>query len=580
VILNSHSAHPDVPDDRSWFNFTTTGDVVFALRTTLAGIAALFTAMWLQLDVPRWAMWTVFIVSPPVRGNALRKTAARLVGTVTGCIVAVAVAGLFPQDRVGFYVVFAAWLGSCAYWATLRRGYVSYAAILGAFTSAIIAADVASAPLAVWQAAVDRGSATLLGTIFAYFASEMSARSDDVPSELANRVRALAGDVLDWAVRQLEWDTSSEPKDASFTAKIFALDESCTNAIAERPALGWVKPWIIGLPTALLAIQSAALRLRDADARGLETTATPRIKDTLRTFAAFLRSTAPLDLQSVRQQALFSADVRDGFQSQDRALREIVAALLYFLASFKAILTLRPPVNAPLLYPKPKFATHPEYATTNLIRTVVGMLLGFVIWDVTAWSHGDIFMVNVAVALVLFVANDDPIAGNWPNLIGNLIGGLVALAAKYLVLVHTTHPLTLVIVLFPALLIGAWTETKPKLATLGLFYLNGLLTLLEPRNPQQYDFAHDLNVLIALVFAYAFVPMIFLAIGAPRRGSERIAELLTRLRRYRSSITPNSARQERLAGESQMYDELQRLQAVTNDPRFRERAVNLLIAAH
>jgi uncharacterized membrane protein YccC len=210
---------------------------------------------------------------------------------------------------------------------------------------------------------------------------------------------------------------------------------------------------------------------------------------------------------------------------------------------------------------------------------VVGILLGFLIWDVTAWSNGDTFMVNIAVALVIFVANDDPIAGNWPNLFGNLIGGLVALAAKYLVLVHTTHPLTLVIVLFPALLIGAWTETKPKLAFLGLMYLNGLLTLLEPGNPQQYDFNHDINVLIGMVFAFAFVPMIFLAIGAPRRGAERIAELLTRLRRYRNSITLNSARQERLAGESQMYDELQRLQAVTDDPGLRERAVNALLSA-
>jgi uncharacterized membrane protein YccC len=457
---------------------------------------------------------------------------------------------------------------------------VSYGAILAAFTSAIIAADVASAPLAVWQAAVDRGSATLLGTIFAYFASEMSARSDDVPSELANRVRALAGDVLDWAVRQLEWDTSSEPKDAPFTAKIFALDETCTNAIAERPALGWVKPWIIGLPTALLAIQSAALRLRHADARAVETTATARLKETLVNFAAFLRSNEPLDLQSVRQQARSLTGAREGFPSQNRAAREIGAALLYLLASFKAIFTLRPPVDAPPLYPKPTFATHPDYAVTNLIRTVVGMLLGFVIWDVTAWSHGVTFMVNVAVALVLFVANDDPIAGNWPNVIGNLIGGLVALAAKYLVLVHTTHPMTLVIVLFPALLIGAWTETKPKLATLGLFYLNGLLIMIDPSNPQQYDFVQDINALIALTFAYAFVPMIFLAIGAPRRGSERIAELLTRLRRYRSSITPSSTRRERLAGESQMYDEFQRLQAVTDEPRFRERAVNLLISTN
>ena len=227
--------------------------------------------------------------------------------------------------------------------------------------------------------------------------------------------------------------------------------------------------------------------------------------------------------QSIRQQTRSLADVRERSPSQNSALKEAIAALLYLLASVKAIFTLRPPARAPPLYPRPKFATHPDYATTNLIRTVVGILLGFVIWDVTAWSHGDIFMVNVAVALVLFVASDDPIAGNWPNLIGNLIGGLIALAAKYLVLVHTSHTLTLAMVLFPALFIGAWMETKPKLASFGLFYLNGLLVLLEPSNPHQYDFVQDINVLIALVSAYAFVPMIFLAIGLPPGTAARAA---------------------------------------------------------
>jgi hypothetical protein len=57
--------------------FSHVGGLGFALRTAVAGIAAMFTAMWLQLDMPRWAIWMVFIVSPPVRRNALRKTASR-----------------------------------------------------------------------------------------------------------------------------------------------------------------------------------------------------------------------------------------------------------------------------------------------------------------------------------------------------------------------------------------------------------------------------------------------------------------------------------------------------------------------
>jgi uncharacterized membrane protein YccC len=240
-VLEAHSAHHDTHRDQHWLVFTSAGDVVFALRTTLAGIAALYTAMWLQLDVPRWAMWTVFIVSPPVRGNALRKTGARLVGTFVGCIVGLICVALFAQQPAAFYLLFSAWLAGCAYWATLRRGYVSYAASLAAFTSAIVAANVSSEPLNTWQAAMDRGSATVLGVLFALIASDAAVRSDDIPGVLAQRIGALAADLLDWAGRQLELGKSDEPMDAPLTAKILGLDETFINAFAERPALNWVK---------------------------------------------------------------------------------------------------------------------------------------------------------------------------------------------------------------------------------------------------------------------------------------------------------------------------------------------------
>src|ERR1700722_3479864 len=266
--MEAHPVHRDIRGEHPSFVFTSAGDIAFALRTTLAGLAALYAGMWIQLDTPRWAMWTVFIVSPPVRGNALRKTAARLVGTAVGCIVGVACTGLFPQQPAGFYIVFSVWLATCAYWATLRRGYVSYAASLAAFTAAIVSDGVSAAPLNVWLEATDRTAATVLGVLFALVASNMAARTDDAPGELANRIRALAGDLLDWCSRQLQLGNPDEPKDAPFTAKILGLDETCTNAIAERPALSWVKSWIAGIPTALLSLQSAVLSMRDAARRG------------------------------------------------------------------------------------------------------------------------------------------------------------------------------------------------------------------------------------------------------------------------------------------------------------------------
>ena len=57
------------------------GSVAYSLRTAMASMAALYVAMWLQLDTPRWAMWTVVVVSLPTRGDILRKAAARVAGT-------------------------------------------------------------------------------------------------------------------------------------------------------------------------------------------------------------------------------------------------------------------------------------------------------------------------------------------------------------------------------------------------------------------------------------------------------------------------------------------------------------------
>ncbi|MGA2231856.1 MAG: FUSC family protein, partial [Tepidisphaeraceae bacterium] len=303
TVIEAHSVHRDIRGEHPSFVFTHAGDIAFALRTSLAGLAALYAALWLELDTPQWAIWTVFIVSPPVRGNALRKTVARLVGTVVGSIAAIVFVGVFPQQPAGFYILLAAWLGTCAYWGTLRRGYVSYAATLAAFTSAIVSAGVSVNPLSVWQTASDRTAATVIGVLFALLASDIAARGDDAPGELAKRVRGLAADLLDWAAGQLQLGQSDEAMDAPLTAKILALDETCINAIAERPALIRVRSWIGGIPTALLSLQSAVLCLRDSSRRG--GAATPDARpgtDAIDGVAVFLRGESAVDLPSLRRQ--------------------------------------------------------------------------------------------------------------------------------------------------------------------------------------------------------------------------------------------------------------------------------------
>ena len=572
----AHAPHPDaLPEPRP--RFIDAPGLGFALRTTLAGMAALFVAMWLQLDTPRWAIWTVFIVSPPVRGNALRKTAARIAGTFLGCIVGVAAVALFPQDRVGFYILFSLWLGACAYWATLRPEYVSYAASLAAFTSAIVSAGVSAEPLATWQTATDRGCATMLGILFALFASNLAATTDDVPGDLAKRICAIATNLLEWSVNQLQAGGSSEPKDAPLTAKILELDESCINSLAERPALNRVKPWICGVPTALLSLQSAVLSMRDAISPYALVTAR-EAKNALQGVADFLRSGVGFELPALGRQMDSLRELRESRDVQAPAMRRTIDALLYLLGSLQALQTFRPPDPATPLYPPPKFVAHSYAAAINMIRAIVGIGAGFIIWDLTAWPQGPVFMVIIAVVVVVLVKIDDPISATWAAVVGSTAGGVFALGLKYLHLVRFNDPANLILALFPFLFFAAWIETKGKLAPLGVLLTIGLLYVTEPSNPETYDFAHDANTLIAIEAGLVFTALVFVAIGTPKKGAERITELLARMRRLRWATASTWTHEQRLGWETRMYDELHRLQVATTDAGHRRHGVNLLLS--
>ena len=65
-------------------------DIVFALKTFAAAMLALVIALWLDLPHPYWAMATVYITSQPLAGATSSKAFYRVLGTVLGASVTVA----------------------------------------------------------------------------------------------------------------------------------------------------------------------------------------------------------------------------------------------------------------------------------------------------------------------------------------------------------------------------------------------------------------------------------------------------------------------------------------------------------
>jgi uncharacterized membrane protein YccC len=115
--------------------------LLFGLRLWAAVSLALYLAFWLQLDNPSWAGTSAAVVCQPSVGASLRKGWFRVIGTIVGAVMIVALTACFPQQRTGFLLGLALWCAASGLLATLLHNFASYAAALAGYTAAIIAAD-------------------------------------------------------------------------------------------------------------------------------------------------------------------------------------------------------------------------------------------------------------------------------------------------------------------------------------------------------------------------------------------------------------------------------------------------------
>src|SRR6201991_2452545 len=141
--------------------------LLFGLRLWASVCLALFVAFCLELDNPFWAGTSAAIVCQPQLGASLRKGWFRMIGTVAGATMIVALTACFPQDRITFLVLLAFWCSLCAFAATVLRNFASYSAALAGYTAAIIAADnlgaTGGASPDVFLLAVTRASEICIG---------------------------------------------------------------------------------------------------------------------------------------------------------------------------------------------------------------------------------------------------------------------------------------------------------------------------------------------------------------------------------------------------------------------------------
>ncbi|WP_447501748.1 FUSC family protein [Acinetobacter pittii] len=113
-------------------------DLIFALKTFIAGMLALFVSFELDLINPMWSIGTVLIIANPYSGMVSSKCVYRVVGTIGGAVIALTLTPHLINTPWIFTVVLSLWVGFALYVSLLDRTPRSYAFMLAGYSTAMI----------------------------------------------------------------------------------------------------------------------------------------------------------------------------------------------------------------------------------------------------------------------------------------------------------------------------------------------------------------------------------------------------------------------------------------------------------
>ena len=141
----------------------------FGLRAWLACMLALYLSFLFQIDEPLWAGVTVWQVIQPAPGMAISKGFWRIVGVVVAAIMGVVLISLFSQAPELFVLSLALWVGACTVAATLLTNFRGFAGVSAGLMTAVIALDSYNRQDKVFDIAMARGAATIIGIVSSTF---------------------------------------------------------------------------------------------------------------------------------------------------------------------------------------------------------------------------------------------------------------------------------------------------------------------------------------------------------------------------------------------------------------------------
>jgi uncharacterized membrane protein YccC len=483
---NSQFKKPD------WLTHTTLVGLTFAFKTYVASLLALYIAFWAGLDDPRWSFLTVFVVSQPDSGLVLAKSFYRILGTIAGLVVTIALVFALAQYGELFVVALAIWICFCNFAARAVRNFASYGFQLAGYTVAIVGIPAALEPNGAYPLVVARFTEIVLGIICAalvsrlILVSELSPKLEELVRSMIRRAERFAAALLDPNVDRIrvakERAELIKSYDAALGMQQSAYFESADARILDQPLRRLTQDAVGLCATAEVAAshraalepgtQGVPVGLQNSDARGPATEKTATI-----TALARAADERDITLASARLRASMAA-----FDRGDEPSEPSIAGRLW---------------------------SDPISAALTGIRSALAIGVTSAFWFATAWPNGPAAVVVAAVVCSLLASMERPDKISMAAAATVLVAAVPVFATQFYLLPLAVDFPSMAVALAPLTLICGFIMAQPRIGPLGLLSAVYFAFASNIDNVMTYDASAFLNSSFAILLGIAVAVVLF-----------------------------------------------------------------------
>lgn len=531
-------------------------------KTLCAALLTLWLAMRLELEQPRTAMLTVFIVMQPQSGAVLAKSFYRIGGTVIGCIVTVILVGLFPQEHILFLAAMSCWLAFCTAGATRNRNFRSYGFVLAGYTAALIGIPTMDNANAIFDSAVTRLTEVSLGILVSTVVSAVI-----FPQHVANKIpRVVRGRFVafvDFIAGSLSGRIDRAGIEASnlrFVSDVIGLEAARSMGVFETPEvrlrssrLSQLNHDFMAVSTRLHALHQTLNRLRVKTGAGERLQA----QSVLAAFEPYLREIAPR-LSPSDAPVLQASDAYGAAQRLSDYRLELPARIARTRAELDQTLSGQPcaqPIrhaalldfdtSAELFYrfidelhtytrtyaslskvqTEHEPSGHSYVPKTGVVASVVSGLravlaLGVMcfFWYATAWPAGALATIFAGVGCAIAATAPNPFRTSYQLAIGAVLALPAGAVVNFLLAPQVAGYPLLACILAPFLIIALYASTRPGIGGIGIGFLLFFGFGAVPDNPIHYDPVNYFNSLLGILAGTTASAVAFGVVLPPTSG--------------------------------------------------------------